>query len=696
MKPCSSAPLQPSFGLPSPPAGCTDGIKDSSQVNFVMTRRPSFSQYILCLASLLAAAMFVPSARAVNFQPVSQEELKMTAEPKAPGAPAIILFRQVDRDDRGLTAHEDVYRRIKILTEEGRKYADIEIPFFKEQGNIINIHARTIEPDGRIVSFNGGAFDKMIVKARGLKYMAKTFTLPDVQVGSVLEYYYTNDLAEDLIFDSHWILSDELFTKTAKFSLKPYASDYSPIHLRWTWHLLPAGSTPPAEAPNHVISLEASDIPAFQAEDYMPPENEMKSRVDFIYSEDAFESEPDKYWKKLGKKRNDALESFIGKRKAMEEAVAGIVSPGDPPEVKLQKIYARVQQIRNTSFEVEKTEQEQKRSKEKDLGNVEVIWKKQYAEGYQVTWLFLALARAAGFDASGMWVPDRQNYFFDPQIMDGRRLDANVVVVKLNGKDVFFDPGAAFIPFGMLPWVETGVKGLKLDKDGGSWIETSLPAATESSIQRKAELKLSDTGDLEGKLVVTYTGLEASQRRVQERLVDDAGRKKFLEDEVKETVPAACEVELTHQPDWKSSSPSLTAEYTLKVPGWVSGAGRRALMPLGLFGAPEKHLFDHTERVHPIYFEFPFQRSDEVSIDLPLGWQISTVPEPAKLDAKAITYVLEAKNEKGTLHLSRVLNVDVLLLPKENYSTLRRIFQIVRTDDEQTAILQPGATTAGN
>src|SRR5579871_6449482 len=59
-------------------------------------------------------------AWSIGFQPVSPDELKMTAEPKAPGAPAIVLFREVDRDDRGLTAHEDVYYRIKILTEEGR------------------------------------------------------------------------------------------------------------------------------------------------------------------------------------------------------------------------------------------------------------------------------------------------------------------------------------------------------------------------------------------------------------------------------------------------------------------------------------------------------------------------------------------------------------------------------------------------
>jgi len=278
----------------------------------------------------------------------------MTSEPKAPGAPAIILFRQVDRDDRGHTAHEDVYFRIKILSEEGRKYADIEIPFYRREGNIGSIHARTIEPDGTMVNFNGKAFDKSIVKARGVQYMAKTFTLPDVQVGSILEYYYTTDFSENFVFDSHWILSNELFTKHAKFSLKPYTSDYMPIGVRWTWNKLPAGATPPAEAPNHVVNLEASDIPAFQTEDYMPPENEMKSRVDFIYSEDSFEKDPDKYWKKVGKKRNDQLESFIGKRKAMDQAVAEIVSSGDSPEVKLQKIYSRVQQIRNTSYEVEK------------------------------------------------------------------------------------------------------------------------------------------------------------------------------------------------------------------------------------------------------------------------------------------------------------------------------------------------------
>jgi transglutaminase-like putative cysteine protease len=652
---------------------------------------------ILALPLLCAAFLCLPRANASEgFQPVSPDELKMTSEPKAPGAPAIILFREVDRDDNGRTSHEYSYFRIKILTDEGRKYGDIEIPFLKEEGNVVSIHARTIRADGSIANFDGKVFEKSIIKARGVKYLAKTFTLPEVQVGSIIEYFYTVDLSERYIYDSHWILSNELFTKQAKFSLKPYQSDYYPLGVRWSWHSLPAGSSQPKEGPDRIVRLEVSDIPAFPTEDYMPPANDLKSRVDFIYSEDAFEPDFDKFWKKVGKKLNDRIEAFVGKRKAMEQAVSQIVSQSDSPESKAQKLYARVQQIRNTSYEVQKTEQEQKREKEKEPANVEDLWKRGYGNGVQLTWLFLALARAAGIEAYGVWAADRSNYMFDPRIMDSSKLDANVVLLKLNGKDVYCDPGAAFTPFGLLPWPETGVKGLRLDKDGGAWIITTLPGSSESRIERKAALKLTDSGDLEGKLTVTFVGLEALRRRVEERHEDETDRKKLLEDEVKEYVPAAIEVELTNKPDWSSSAPALVAEFNLKVPGWASAAGRRALLPVGLFSATEKHIFEHANRVHPIYFDFPYENVDDITIELPLGWQASSLPAPQKQDGHIILYTLQVDNGKGALHLTRTLNVNILEIEQKYYTALRNFFQNVRAGDEQQIVLQPGTAAASN
>jgi len=639
----------------------------------------------------------IPAYASLGFQPVSPDELKMTSEPLAPGAPAIILYRQVDRDDNTHTGHEDDYYRIKILTEAGRKYADIEIPFMKENYNVVGVHARTIHPDGSIRDFDGQIFDKVIEKTRGRKFLAKTFTFPDVQVGSVLEYYYTYDLNEHFIFDSHWILSEELFTKDAKFSLKPFPITFaSPFHVRWSWHDLPPGSTAPTEGPDYIVRMESHNIPAFQEEDFMPPAEEMKARVDFIYSDELPEKDQAEFWKKFGKKRNSALESFVGKRNAMQAAVAQIVSPNDTQEVKLRKIYDRVQQLRNTSYELRKTEQEEKRDKEKLAANVEDVWKRGYGDGVQLTWLYLALVRAAGFEAYGCWVSNRANYFFTPATMESRKLDANVVLVKLDGKDLYFDPGAKFTPFGLLTWTETGTAGLKLDGDGGSWIRTILPESSESQIQRTAKLKLSDTGDLEGKLTVTYTGLEAMYRRLNLRHADEVARKKILEDQVKEQVPASSELELTNKPDWDGAETPLVAEFDMKAPGWASSAGKRAMLPVGFFTVHEKRIFEHGNRVHPIYFEYPYQKVDDVTIELPPGWQVSSMPKPQSQDTPVVSYDLKVESGKDTVHVVRKLNIDILMLEAKYYGALRNFFQVVRTGDEEQVLLQPGTASARN
>jgi Domain of Unknown Function with PDB structure (DUF3857)/Transglutaminase-like superfamily len=645
---------------------------------------------LVSLVALLCASVL---ASADNKPPITPEDLKATSEPLAPGAAAIILYRQVDRDDSGLAGFENNFVRIKIFKEEGRKYADIEIPYYKESGGqIAHVSGRTIHPDGSVSEFKGKPFDKSIVKAKGLKYMAKTFTLPNVQVGSIIEYSYTEELPEYSLPDSHWILSAELFTKQARFSLKPYNQDYS---LRWNWHRLPAGADGPKEQPDHAIRMTVSNVPAFQVEDYMPPENELKSRVDFTYSKDN-EKDATKFWKNHGKKLNGDVESFTGKRKAMEEALAQIVSSGDTPEVKLQKIYERVQKLRNLSSERERTAQEQKRDKQKENSNVEDVWKHGYGYEIELNWLFLALARAAGLEAYPVYVSDRYHYFFDPASMDSRKLNYDLVLIKMGGKDTFYDPGVAYTPFGFLMWSETAVPGLRLDKDGGTWIQTTIPKSSDSQIIRHAELALSETGDIEGKLTVTFTGLKGMELRREERDDDEADKKKTLEDEVKSYIPAASTLELVNKPNWTSSSSPLIAEFTLKVDGWASAAGRKFMLPVGLFSADEKSVFGHAERVHPIYFEYPTEKDDDITITLPTGWQVSSTPQDSVQDGHVITYSLKAENNKSSVRITRKLNMDILLLEQKYYPALRNFFQLVRTTDEEQILVQPGDTATAN
>jgi hypothetical protein len=663
----------------------------------VRYRRVFLIVAVLLLGATLRRAQ--PVGAADEWRPISQEELKMTSEPLAPGAPAIYLYRQVDRNDmgiqRGRGATEYNYVRIKVFTEEGRKQANVEIPFLRQRTNVSNIRARTVRPDGSIANFDGKVYEQTLEKTKGVIYLAKTFTLPDVQVGSIIEYHYNIDLEDYYIFRSYWILSEELFTKRAVFSMKPY--DRPPWTVQWSWPAgLPKGTEPPKDGPDRIVRMTSENVPAFVTEDHMPPANELKYRVVFTYYDEVQETNVDKYWKQFGKKKNGQVEGFIDKRKAMEEAVAGIVSPADAPEVKLRKIYARVQQIQNLTYLPRKTVEELRHEEIKENNNVEDLWKHQYGTGWHVTWLFLALVRAAGVEAYPCLVSSRSEYFFLKERVDGRELDANVVMVKVNGKEEFFDPGAAFTPFGMLPWMETATAGLKLDKDGGSWIQTPLPASEQSKIERRAELKLAAEGDLEGKLTLSFTGLEALWRRIDERNQDETARKKFLEDEVKEDIPAGSKVELTKQPEWNSSEAPLTAEFNLKVPGWVSAAGRRAMLPTALFSAREKHMFDHADRVWPIYFRFPYKAGDDVNIQLPAGWLVESVPKEVDKDLKGAEYSLKVEKNNGTVHILRVLRSDLCMVPKDSYPALRGFFQFVKSEDEQQVVMQPAGAAASN
>jgi len=613
----------------------------------------------------------------------------MTSEPKAPGAPAIYLYRQVDRDD--VEGREHVYDRIKILSEDGRKHADVEIPFLKGFSNIKSIQARTIHPDGTIVNFNGQIYDKMVVKAKGWQFLAKTFSMPDVQVGSIIEYKYLRTFPEDRFFDTSWLLSEELFTKHGKFSLRPHPQ--SAMRSSWS-HGLPQGAAPPVTE-HGIVRMEIQDVPGFQIEDYMPPPDELKYRVDFVYTR-IMETDSERFWSNEARWRYGPIQAFTDKKKAMEEAVAQIVSPGDSPEQKLQKIYSRCQKIRNTSFEAEKTKEERDRENLKPIENVEDVWKRGYGNRLQITLLFLALARDAGFESSPVLISTRDKYFFNPKLMNASDLNREVVLVKLNGQDVFLDPGVPFAPFGLLPWYETGVQGLRIDKDGGSWLKTTMPDTASSGMERKAKLTLDDSGSLEGAVTITFKGLSALLRRLDEREEDTAARKKFLENEIKDYVPVPIEVELTNNPDWTSASSTLVAEYQIKIPNWAVAAGHRTLLSVGLFGGGEKHVFEHAARVHPIYYHYAYLDQDDVTINLPQGWQVGSLPQPRNIDARLCVYHSNAQSAGNALHLTREFAVNLLMLDAKYYGALQNFYQQVRTGDEQEIVLSGGAPVAQN
>ena len=319
------------------------------------------------LAVLAAAIGAIPVYAADQWTPPTPEELSMTSLPGYPGAPAVILFReQITKDDLHVVQH---YERIKVLTEKGKDQANVELTFGSfyneeaESGNdktITDISGRTIHPDGTVIPFTGKPYLKMIEKGKDYTYQARVFTLPDVEVGSIIEYRYSVRIADNWFESPDWYIQDELYTKSCHFAWYPTTRDLTSSEgsinsITW-FPILPLGvtlarrempGTGPGGKTQQVYEVTAKDIAPQPNEEYMPPIRSFTYRVMFAYS--PFRSNAE-FWKSEGKKWSKREDSFVGPDGSLKAATQTVIAGAQTNDEKLRKIYAAVMAMENTEF----------------------------------------------------------------------------------------------------------------------------------------------------------------------------------------------------------------------------------------------------------------------------------------------------------------------------------------------------------
>jgi hypothetical protein len=260
--------------------------------------------------ALLFLAIAAPVLVRAQFQPPTGEELKMTADPKAPGAAAVYLNVEEVTDDQ--KHNHSFYARIKVLEEKGKELATVEIPYQHTNFRILEIKGRTIHPDGTIIPLETKPEDLLIAKKQlkdgeQLQINNKVFNLPSVEVGSILEYRYI--LNYDESYSSPlWEIQQPYFVHQAHYAFTPYkaflegsqnqTSNYlvdgqgNSADTLIKWSILPPG----VEVNRDTIgkfSLDMTDIPPIPQEEWMPPIQSLLYKVLFYYKSATSASD---YW----------------------------------------------------------------------------------------------------------------------------------------------------------------------------------------------------------------------------------------------------------------------------------------------------------------------------------------------------------------------------------------------------------------
>ncbi|MGB7190280.1 MAG: DUF3857 and transglutaminase domain-containing protein, partial [Acidobacteriaceae bacterium] len=568
-----------------------------------------------------------------EWQQPTPDELSMKSYAADPDAPAVYLFREETVDD--LLHIHTVSARVKILSEKGKQeFADIEIPYLATGYKIRGISGRTIHSDGTVIPFTGKPYDKLLIKQGNLRVMAKVFSMPDVQVGSILEYQWVLEYGDGTVSSPDWQIQQDIpvvkahyhFTPSkavgdSNFTITQRENGHEDVaHVLLYSYILPTGAKVTGGMRGYDLTVE--NLPAIPQGDYLPPTHSLYYRLTFYYSPFHTGAE---YWTTEGKYWSKNFDHFADQSGKLRAAVKGIIAPGDTDEQKATKIYAAVMKLDNTSFSRQHSAAENKAEGVK-IKNAEDVWTQQRGTGDEITRLFVAMARAAGLKAYGAIVVDRDRNIFNQNYLSWDQFDDELAIVSINGKEVYFDPGQRYCEFARLAWKHTWAGGLRQSDKGPEIFSTSAPAYTNNSVSRIARLTLSPDGHLTGLIYENMGGAQALRWRQAALRTDEAGVKKQFEDNLQHSMPPGVQVKLNHFIGITDFTHPLMA--VVNVSGTLgTETGKHLFLPAVFFEAGDPPLFAKTHRESSVYMHYPYMIKDDFQLMLPDNLVVESLPK---------------------------------------------------------------------
>jgi hypothetical protein len=642
--------------------------------------------FTLCAPALLHA----------QFQPPTDDELKMTADPKAPGAAAVYLYREDVTDDS--THTHTIYERIKILTEKGKDLATNHVSYLHYRDTVSDIQGRTIHADGTIVPLTAKPSDLMAYKAGLFEVDEIVFTLPSAEVGSILEFRLTINTSAFSSATPRWDVQTPYFVHKEHFQFHDavasgfYIPDRNgdPLDRLMTTEFLPAGAVVNFDKSKNIFSLDLTNLPAIPDEDWTPPLNRLKWHVEFYYTNSKT---PVQFWASALNQWSKDAEEFTSPSGTLKKAASDIVAAGDTDEQKARKIYAAVQKLDNTSFSRTRSEAERKKEKLKVIRKADDVWKNQSGDRDELALLFVALARAAGLKALPLQVVNRDRAIFDSRMLSTRQLDDYLVDVLIDGKDIYLDPGEKLCPYGTLHWKHTLASGLKLeDKDPVTTPAISFKGAI---IHRVADLNVDASGSVTGTVRYAMSGPDALKWRQLSLQNDQEEVKKQFKEAIQDDLPEGVQSEFDRFQALDDPAVDLVAQ--VKVTGTLGSiTGKHFFLPALFFESRSKHPFvARDKRITPIDVHYPKIEQDDVTYHLPQGFSLESALQPANTSwpNHAMLKVVSSSSA-GSAKITRSLVYNFTLLDATDYPDLHDFYQKVATADQQQLVLTRTTTAA--
>ncbi|HJQ31856.1 MAG TPA: DUF3857 domain-containing protein [Pyrinomonadaceae bacterium] len=669
--------------------------------------RPAASVAFACLL-VLACTLAAYARGDKDWRPVPPEDLAAAAPAVEKDADAEALFWEVKvadeaegGDPRTVLQH---YIRIKIFNERGREsQSKIDILAPKLSGRevkITDIAGRTIKPDGTVIELKKeDIFERTVVKGSGLKVKAKSFAMPGVEPGSIIEYRWREVRGDSLSYYDRLEFARDIPVRQVKYYIKPLALPGFPYTMRAK--TFNGENTPFQKEQGGYYSTSMSNVPSFREEPYMPPEYSVRPWMLVYYTEDR-KLDAANFWKQYGREVYESAKSEMKAGDEVKRKASELAGDAADPEQKIARFFDFCRtQIKNV-YDDANGMTAAERDKAKENKSPSDTLKRGVGTGRDIDMLFAALAAAAGFDARVVRLADRGDTFFDAGFPDDYFLRTYDIAVKVGDQWRFYDPASTYVPFGMLRWQEEGQQALLSDPKEPTFVVTPLSGPEKSMERRTGTFRLSEDGTLEGDVRIEYTGHLAADLKESNDDDSPAEREEALKSRFTQRLGGA---ELTGIKVENAADPVKPFVYAfhVRVPGYAQRTGKRLFLQPAFFQKGYAARFPTSDRRQSVYFHYPWSEEDRVQIELPEGFALDNAEAPVPFsggDLSKYEPTVGVTKDGRTLVYTRKFffgrgggNAG-LLFPVTSYPALKSYFDQVNKGDGHTIALKQAATVA--
>ena len=658
---------------------------------------------------LLLLSSFNINAQEIEFGEVSKEELANNVYEKDTTANAVILYKYRKtyfnhEHPNGYVLVTEVHQRIKILNTDGLDYATKEVNLYRDAKS----KQRMSSIKGYTHNLVDGKVKTQKLKKSGIfenetsdNWTTKTITMPEAKVGSIVEWTYKINSPFWKIYDleiqeeiptKHYVAKIHTigyfkFNRLVKggYSINPkqyrrqrtlnvsYEQDTNS-----SLALTQATKSTNITTQEDVAEYEFKDIMPIKEEDYVNNIDNYRLVVTYELGSVQFPNSAvknyAKTWDQVIKSINesDNFGDQLKHSKYLKEVTANLKAKSNSQTELMEMAFSYVRDHMTWNEKAGKYSR----------NGVRKAFKEKSGDVSEINLTLINLLRSLDIKANPVLVSTRSHGV--PMFPTLEGFNYVVVCAELNGKEILMDATEKMATPGVLPNRTLNWEGTLVMADG-EYRKINLFPRKKSQTNTIMSVTINDDGSLQGKRNRSYVYLDAlkfrkrNKNRAQEEYLEELMNTNGLDDIGDFT-----------RKNIDNLNKSVIESFTFEMDQGADLINDEMYFSPLFFLKQAENPFKLEERNYPVDFVYPYSRKKIISVKIPEGYTVKSIPKPLKiaLPENLGSFLYNISQVEGGINVMIKLDINAPIIPSTKYGELKEFYKQRVLKETEKVILQ--------